>query len=87
MKKRRTQSKPIKNYKDYATFAVYQDMEHTNATGETNALNVEKMDIVKDSQYRQRTEALRLVRRIRAKQYLLLKLGNYLLQRGLYIPC
>jgi hypothetical protein len=29
---------------------------------------------VKDSQYRQRTEALRLVRRIRAKRYLLLKL-------------
>jgi hypothetical protein len=41
---------------------------------------------VKDSQYRQRTEALRLVRRIRAKQYLLLKLGNTLLQVRLYIP-
>jgi hypothetical protein len=41
---------------------------------------------VKDLQYRQRTEALRLVRRIRAKQYLLLKLGNILLQVRLYIP-
>jgi hypothetical protein len=31
---------------------------------------------VNDSQYQQQIEALRLVRRIRAKQYLLLKLGN-----------
>jgi hypothetical protein len=31
---------------------------------------------VKDSQCRQQTEALRLVRRIRAKRYLLLKLGK-----------
>jgi hypothetical protein len=41
---------------------------------------------VKDLQSQQPTEALRLVRRIRAKQYLLLKLGNILLQVRLYIP-
>jgi hypothetical protein len=41
---------------------------------------------VKDSQSQQRTEALRCAQRIRAKQYLLLKLESYLLQEGLYIP-
>jgi hypothetical protein len=41
---------------------------------------------VKDLQYQQQTEALRLVRRIRVKRYLLLKLGNILLQVRLYIP-
>jgi hypothetical protein len=68
------------NHKGYRGKAMEGIVEDNEEDGRITLTNV------KDSQSQQPTEALRLVRRIRAKQYSLLKLRNILLQVRLYIP-